>query len=116
MNEAWSQIIVDKTDEEWYKFLEKCRKLSHEPLSFASQEEINKAIEAEITHLPNIKQGKKRHWEKDIQSIQKHRKNAKKAQKWADLIGVQIKTTDDPTLMQYSKKEKNNQPRWLVIQ
>ena len=45
MNEAWSQIIVDKTDEEWYKFLEKCRKLSHEPLSFASQEEINKAID-----------------------------------------------------------------------
>ena len=115
MNEAWSQIIVDKTDEEWYKFLEKCRKLSHEPLSFASQEEINKAIEAEITHLPNIKQGKKRHWEKDIQSIQKHRKNAKKAQKWADLIGVKIKTTEDPTLQIYNTPEKDNQPRWFVV-
>ena len=27
----------------------------------------------------------------------------------------QIKTIDDPTLLQYSTQQKNNQPRWLVI-
>lgn len=114
-NETEADIIVDKTNNEWYKFLERCRKISHEPLSFASELEIEQAVETEIILLPKTKKAKQRHWEKDIHSIQKHRKNAKKAQKWADLIGVQIKTTDDPTLLLYTTPEKNNQPRWLVI-
>jgi formylglycine-generating enzyme required for sulfatase activity len=112
----WSKIVVDKTDREWNEFLEKSRRMSYEPLVFGSEEEVKQAIEANITQEPSIKKTKKRRWEKDTHSIQRHRRTAKKAQKWADLIGVQIKTTDDPTLMQYSKKEKNNQPRWLVIQ
>ena len=40
---------------------------------------------------------------------------AKKAQKYADLIGIQIKTVDDPTLQLYSTSSKDDQPRWLVI-
>ena len=114
-DESWSETIVDKTEEEWNIFLEKCRKVSREAVRFATNIEIETAIESEITQQPKLKAKKQRHWEKDVQSVQRHRRNAKKAQKWADLIGVQIKTTDDPTLMQYSKKEKNNQPRWLVI-
>jgi hypothetical protein len=90
--------------------------VSREPIRFATNIEIETAIESKITQQPKLKTKKQRYWEKDIQSVQRHRRYAKKAQKWADLIGVQIKTTDDPTLMQYSKKEKNNQPRWLVIQ
>ena len=115
MNEAWAQAIVDKNDSEWYLFLEKCRTLSNEPLSFASETEVEQAIKAGVTQLPKIKKDKQHRWEKDTQSIQRHRKHAKKAQKWADLIGVQIKTTYDPTLQQYTQPEKNNQPRWLVI-
>lgn len=114
-DESWSETIVDKTEEEWNIFLEKCRKVSREPLSFATNQEIEQAIEVGITQQPKLKAKKKRHWEKDVQSVQRHRRNAKKAQKWADLIGVQIKTTDDPTLLQYSTQQKNNQPKWLVI-
>jgi formylglycine-generating enzyme required for sulfatase activity len=114
-DESWSETIVDKTEEEWNIFLEKCRKVSREPLSFATNQEIEQAIEVGITQQPKLKAKKQRHWEKDVQSVQRHRRNAKKAQKWADLIGVQIKTTDDPTLLQYSTQQKNNQPRWLVI-
>lgn len=114
-DESWSETIVDKTEEEWNIFLEKCRKVSREPLSFATNQEIEQAIEVGITQQPKLKTKKQRHWEKDVQSVQRHRRNAKKAQKWADLIGVQIKTTDDPTLLQYSTQQKNNQPRWLVI-
>lgn len=115
-DESWSETIVDKTEEEWNIFLEKCRKVSREAVRFATNIEIETAIESEITQQPKQKAKKQHYWEKDVQSVQRHRRHAKKAQKWADLIGVQIKTTDDPTLMQYSKKEKNNQPRWLVIQ
>lgn len=115
MNEEWAQTITDKTDNEWYQFLEKCRKMSNEPLCFASETEVEQAIKENITRLPKIKKNKQHRWEKNTQSIQRRRKNAKKAQKWADLIGVQIKTTDDPTLQLYTTPEKNNQPKWLVI-
>jgi hypothetical protein len=111
----WSQAVVDKTDEEWNKFLEKLRRQSHQPLVFASSEEVQVAIAAGITQEPMIKKAKQRRWEKDTQSIQRHRRTAQKAQKWADLIGVQIKTTDDPILRLYSPEQHADKPRWLVI-
>ena len=111
----WSNTVVDKTDIEWNQFLEKCRRKSHEALEFATTEEVQWAIEAGITQEPMVKKGKKRHWEKDTRSIQRRRRGAKKAQKWADLIGVNIKTTDDPTLQLYSPEQHADKPRWLVI-
>ncbi len=111
----WSQAVVDKTDSEWDQFLEACRRQSHEALEFASKEELQLAMELGFTQEPKIKKAKQRRWEKDTHSIQRHRRTAKKAQKWADLIGVQIKTTEDPTLLLYTKEDKNNQPRWIVI-
>ena len=115
LTEKWSQPVVDKTDDEWNQWLEKCRKLSHEPIVFATSNEIDTAIVHNIIEKPRIKAKKQRHWEKDTRSIQRHRKNTQKAQKWADLIGVQLKTTEDPTLQLYTKEEQYNQPRWLVI-
>ena len=112
---SWSQAVVDKTNNEWNEFLDKCRRQSHEPLVLASEEEVQWAIEAGITQEPMIKKGKQRRWEKDTRSIQRRRRGAKKAQKWADLIGVQIKTTDDPILRFYSPEQHADKPRWLVI-
>lgn len=111
----WSQAVVDKTDSEWDQFLEACRRQTHEALEFASKEELQLAMELGFTQEPKIKKAKQRRWEKDTHSIQRHRRTAKKAQKWADLIGVQIKTTEDPTLLLYTKEDKNNQPRWIVV-
>lgn len=111
----WSQAVVDKTDSEWDQFLEACRRQTHEALEFASKEELQSAMELGFTQDPKIKKAKQRRWEKDTHSIQRHRRTAKKAQKWADLIDVQIKTTEDPTLLLYTKEDKNNQPRWIVV-
>ena len=113
--EGWLQAVIDKTDSEWYHFLEKCRKISHEPLSFASETEVEKAIAAGITQLPKTKKDKKYRWEKDTHSIQRHRRNAAKAQKWADLIGVKIKTTADPTLQLYTQPDSTQMSKWLVL-
>ena len=113
--EGWLQAVIDKTDSEWYHFLEKCRKISHEPLSFASETEVEKAIAAGITQLPKTKKDKKHRWEKDTHSIQRHRRNAAKAQKWADLIGVKIKTTADPTLQLYTLPDSTQMSKWLVL-
>lgn len=111
----WSQAVVDKTDSEWDQFLEKCRSQTHEALLFASEEEVKLAMELGITQESKIKKNKQRRWEKDTQSIQRHRRTAQKAQKWADLIGVQIKTTDDPILRLYSPEQQADKLRWLVI-
>lgn len=113
--EGWLQAVIDKTDSEWYHFLEKCRKISHEPLSFASETEVEKAIAAGIIQLPKTKKDKKHRWEKDTHSIQRHRRNAAKAQKWADLIGVKIKTTADPTLQLYTQPDSTQMSKWLVL-
>ena len=115
LEEIDEQMLEAKTEAEWNEFLEHCRKATHAPLAFATEEEIQQAIEVGLTQQPKQKAKKQRRWEKDVRSIQRHRKNAAKAQKWADLIGVQIQTTDDPTLLQYTTQQKNNQPRWLVI-
>ena len=111
----WSQAVVDKTDSEWDQFLEACRRQTHEALEFASKQELQLAMELGFIQEPKIKKAKQRRWEKDTHSIQRHRRTAKKAQKWADLIGVQIKTTEDPTLLLYTKEDKSNQPRWIVV-
>ena len=113
--ECWLQAVIDKTDSEWYHFLDNCRKISHEPLSFASETEVEKAIAAGITQLPKTKKDKKHRWEKDTHSIQRHRRNAAKAQKWADLIGVKIKTTADPTLQLYTQPDSTQMSKWLVL-
>ena len=113
--EGWLQAVIDKTDSEWYHFLDNCRKISHEPLSFASETEVEKAIAAGITQLPKTKKDKKHRWEKDTHSIQRHRRNAAKAQKWADLIGVKIKTTADPTLQLYTQPDSTQMSKWLVL-
>ena len=112
---SWSQAVVDKTNNEWNEFLDKCRRQSYEALLFASEEEVKQAMELGITQEPKLKKAKQRRWEKDTRSIQRHRKTAQNAQKWADLIGVQIKTTDDPILRLYSPERHADKPRWLVI-
>ena len=113
--ENWSQLVVDKSANEWNQWLDKCRKWAHEPVTFATQHEIDTALAQNIIEQPRIKAKKQRRWEKDTRSIQRHRKHTAKAQKWADLIGVQLTTAEDPTLQLYTKEKTNNQPRWLVI-
>lgn len=115
LEEAWSQVVVDKTDGEWNVFLEECRKLSGEPVAFATEEEVNQAVANGVTYIPKLKIEEKKRWEKDTRSIQRHRKTVSKAQKWADLVGAKIRTVDDPILQLYNNQTKNQQPRWLVV-
>ena len=114
-DEVWSQVVVDKTDVEWDEFLERCRKLSGEGVGFATEAEVHQAVELGITAQPHLKAKKQKRWEKDTRSIQRHRRTSQKAQKWADLVGVKIKSTADPTLELYSDQAKNPSPRWLVL-
>ena len=113
--EKWSESVIGKTTDEWNHWLERCRKISYQPVDFASESEVAMAIAQGVTYEPALKQEKKKYWQRNTRSIQRHRKTTKKAQKWADLIGVTLKEAEDPTLLQYNKEDKNNQPRWIVI-
>ena len=113
--EKWSEAVIGKAGGEWDQWIEKCRKISHQPVDFASEAEVTTAIAQGVTYEPALKQEKKKYWQRNTRSIQRHRKTTKKAQKWADLIGVTLKEAEDPTLLQYNKEDKNNQPRWIVI-
>ena len=113
--EKWSESVIGKTTDEWNHWLERCRKISYQPVDFASESDVATAIAHGVTYEPKVPKQKKRHWERNTRSIQRHRKTTKKAQKWADLIGVTLKEAEDPTLLQYNKEDKNNQPRWIVI-
>ncbi len=113
MAELGGYPITDKTNNEWNQFIEQARKQSNQALVFASEEQIQQAITEKLIDTPKLK-NKKHHWEKDTRSIQRHRRVAEKAQKWADLVGVKIATIDDPTLQIFNNKNKE-QIRWLVI-
>jgi formylglycine-generating enzyme required for sulfatase activity len=113
--EKWSESVIGKTTDEWNHWLERCRKISYQPVDFASESEVATAIAQGVTYEPALKQEKKKYWQRNTRSIQRHRKTTKKAQKWADLIGVTLKEAEDPTLLLYTKEDKNNQPRWIVI-
>ena len=115
LDEAWSKVVVDKTNNEWNEFLERCRRMSGGEVCFAKEAEVNQAIMMGVTLEPNLNAKRQKRWEKDTRSIQRHRRRAEKAQKWADLVGVKIKTIDDPTLQIYTNQDKDPNPRWLVI-
>lgn len=113
--EKWSEAVIGKAGGEWDQWIEKCRKISHQPVDFASEAEVTTAIAQGVTYEPALKQEKKKYWQRNTRSIQRHRKTTKKAQKWADLIGVTLKEAEDPTLLLYTQEDKNNPPRWIVI-
>ena len=113
LEELGGHPITDKTNSEWNKFIEQARKQSNQALVFASEEQVQQAIAQRLIDEPKSK-NKKRHWEKDMRGIQRHRRVAERAQKWADLVGVQIPTVEDPTL-QIFNNEKQREERWLVL-
>ena len=115
LDEAWSKVVVDKTNNEWNEFLERCCRMSGNEVCFAKEAEVNQAIMMGVTQEPKLNAKRQKRWEKDTRSIQRHRRKAEKAQKWADLVGVKIKTIDDPTLQIYTNQDKDPNPRWLVI-
>lgn len=110
----WSEPVTEKSNNEWNLFVEQCRRQSHQPIRLATQEEIDKAIHSG-TIRPLSSKKKTKHWEKNIRTIQQRRKTNKKAQKWADLIGVKVKDIEDPILKIYNEEDKNIQPKWLVV-
>ena len=57
--EKWSEAVIGKAGEEWDQWIEKCRKISHQPVDFASESEVATAIAQGVTYEPALKQEKR---------------------------------------------------------
>lgn len=109
-----SSDATGMTQAERNRFLQRCARKSGAALAIATDEQINVARELQVISAVED-QRKRKSWEKDNVSIQKHRKHVKRAQVFADLVGVKLKTTNDPVLRSLETGYDENQPLRLII-
>ena len=111
----WSEAKINEDDVAWNKFLERYRKQSGFGVEFATREEIDNAISKGIIEKPQKRE--KKHWERDTHTIQQRRKNAKRINILAGLVGVnrQMDVPDDPILQLYNNAPTKNEGRRLKL-
>lgn len=112
--EKGSQEATGMTRAERNRFLQRCARKSGTALAIATPEQIKEAEELGVIS-PIKNERKKKSWEKDAASIQAHRKRVKRAQVFADLVGVKLKTTSDPVLRSLESGYDETQPLRLII-
>ena len=97
------------------RFLQRCARQSGASLAIATDEQVKEAERLEVVKPVKPKPRKQKSWEKDLASRQQHRKRVKNAQVFADLVGVKLKTTDDPVLKTLESGYDESQPLRLII-
>lgn len=107
--------VLDVMPGEWDTFLEQCRRESKQSLAFATEEEFAAACALDVITPRKQKARKPKRWEKDTQSIQRHRRNVRRANAWTEMLGIHIDEPEDPILQTYTDKRGNTQPMRLVI-
>ena len=96
-------------------FIERCRQLSKEPIELATAEDIRLADSLGVIKVIPTKPMQVKSWEKDAQSIQRHRKRIKRASPWAALIGLRLQMPDDPILQMLDDGNPSGLPLRMVI-
>ena len=110
-----NEPALDIPHYKWDTFLEQCRKESKVALAFATEEEIATATALGVVIPARTKRSRQKRWEKDAQSIQKHRRAIRSAKPWAELIGIRLSMPDDPILQSYTDSSGNKTPIRLII-
>ena len=113
--ERGSADATGMTKAERNRFLQRCARQSGASLAIATDEQIKEAERLEVVKPIKPKARKPKSWEKDNASIQKHRKRVKNAQVFADLVGLKLRTTDDPVLKTLESGYDESQPLRLII-
>lgn len=111
----WTETKTNEDDIAWNKFLERYRKQSGLGVEFATREEIDYAISKGIIEKPRERE--KKNWERDTHAIQQRRKNAKRINVLATLVGVnrKMEVPDDPILELYNDTPAKNEGRRLKL-
>lgn len=78
----------------------------------ATQAEVEEAYTRNVIMRPKKKQ---KHWERDVRSIQQHRRNTERASMFTELLGVKLKQTEDPILKQYIPEEEQKPSKTLRL-
>ena len=97
------------------RFLQRCARQSGESLAIATEEQLKQAEQLGVVKIIQPKKRKPKSWEKNEATVNAHRKRVKNAQVFADLIGVRLRTTEDPVLKTLEKGYDESQPLRLII-
>lgn len=92
------------------RFAELCSRIADKPLSVATLAEVDSALAKGVIAPP--KQPKR---QRSVRATQRSRKTREKLSPWAELIGVKIKHTDDPILLEYKGDANEKLPLRLVL-
>jgi len=87
-------------------FVEACRAECKEAIDCTSEEEVEFAKKQGLVSESRATKRKVKRWEKDKQSVQKHRQRVKKAAPWLELVGKKVVIPDDPILLGYTDEEE----------
>ena len=109
-----SDDATGMTRAERNRFLQRCARQSGAALAIASDEQLREAEQLQVIRQVQDNRPKKS-WEKDAASAQAHRKRVKKAQVFADLVGVKLRNIDDPVLRSLESGYDATQPMRLII-
>lgn len=110
-----SQDATGMSKAERNRFLQRCARQSGESLAIATEEQIKQAEQLGVVKIIQPKKRKPKSWEKNEATVNAHRKRVKNAQVFADLIGVRLRTTEDPVLKTLEKGYDESQPLRLII-
>ena len=110
-----SQDATGMSKAERNRFLQRCARQSGESLAIATEEQLKQAEQLGVVKIIQPKKRKPKSWEKNEATVNAHRKRVKNAQVFADLIGVRLRTTEDPVLKTLEKGYDESQPLRLII-
>lgn len=103
-------IAISMPKQERIRFAELCSRIADKPLAVATLAEVDSALAKGI--IPPPRQPKH---QRSIRATQRSRKTREKLSPWAELIGVKIKQTDDPILLEYKGDANEKLPLRLVL-
>lgn len=113
-----NEPAVGVNRDERERFLELCSKHSGAALAIATQDEEQVALDKGIITPSKMVARKQKRWERDVQSIQKHRKHARRTNTFTQMLGLrklQMDIPDDPVLRSFMQDPDADKPIRLVI-
>lgn len=108
-------IAIGMSRDERLAFAEQCSRLVNCPLSIASAQELEQALQQGIIMPPKQPKSSRKKRERSVRSIQRSRRVRNQASAVTELIGFRLSVPDDPVLQQYTTSPDDRQPLRLVM-
>ena len=96
--------------QERLQFAEECSRIVQQPLSVATIEKTDTALQMGVIAPP----ARKKH-ERSARAIHRSRKTREKLSPWTELVGVKLSLPDDPILLEFQGDANKKRPLRLIL-